>query len=164
MYTNERVLRSRPCHLTMDASCFGAENCAQLMSQEFLRSEALRSARGSVADSSAIITGGGVTSVSSTSDGTSASNSSSSASLGAALDDIDASTWRCGAFPDPKNYAHFAILIALNVAIMLPVKFTLITVFTRAGKTLLEPHWKHALAVAGLAYLEVWARLSVHFT
>ena len=90
-----------------------------------------------------------------TSDGTSSSNSSAT-TLDTALDDIDAFSWRCSAFPDPKNYVHFAILIALNVAIMLPVKFTLITVFTRAGKTLLEPHWKHALAVAGLAYLEVW--------
>ena len=65
--------------------------------------------------------------------------------------------WTCGAFPDKKNGWHFLTVIAIQIAIMFPVKFTLTRMFTAGGGTVLEPHWRQAVVAAGMNMMEVWA-------
>ena len=63
--------------------------------------------------------------------------------------------WSCGAFPDKKNGWHFLTVIAIQIAIMFPVKFTLTRMFTAGGGGVLEPHWRQAVVAAGMNMMEV---------
>ena len=65
--------------------------------------------------------------------------------------------WSCGAFPDKKNGWHFLTVIAIQIAIMFPVKFTLTRMFTAGGGGVLEPHWRQAVVAAGMNMMEVYA-------
>jgi len=64
--------------------------------------------------------------------------------------------WSCKAFPDKDNTTHFLMVIAIQIAIMFPVKMTLTRLFTAGGGTVLEPHWRQSVVAAGMSMMEVW--------
>ena len=64
--------------------------------------------------------------------------------------------WQCTAFPDKNNGYHFLTVIAIQISIMFPVKFTLTKMFTAGGGTILEPHWRQAVVAAGMNVMEVY--------
>ena len=65
--------------------------------------------------------------------------------------------WYCDAFPDKNNGFHFLTVIAIQIAIMFPVKFSLTHMFTAGGGAVLEPHWRQAMVAAGMNMMEIYA-------
>ena len=65
--------------------------------------------------------------------------------------------WYCDEFPDKNNGYHFLTVIAIQLAIMFPVKLTLTRLFTSGGGTVLEPHWRQAVVAAGMSMIEIYA-------
>ena len=70
--------------------------------------------------------------------------------------DLKPEGWTCAAFPDKKNGWHFLTVVAIQIVIMFPVKFTLTKTFTEGGGALLEPHWRQAVVAAGMNLTEVY--------
>ena len=71
--------------------------------------------------------------------------------------DLKPPGWYCDAFPDKNNGFHFLTVIAIQIAIMFPVKFSLTHMFTAGGGAVLEPHWRQAMVAAGMNMMEIYA-------
>ena len=121
----------------------GTTSCAALLNS------------GELLDEASAIQRGNLTSVGL--NGTSAPGGIINNSTGGAAESsgFASTTWGCNAFPVPDRMDHFWIILAINIVIMLPVKYVLVSNFTFGGSPMLEPHWRQATIGAGFTATEV---------